>query len=62
MWLVIVGVLSLGLGILALIGLLAVARELFRETPLDAHFADAGGATSQHDVRGAYGRRRVTTP
>jgi hypothetical protein len=28
MWLVIIGVLSLGVGILALIGLLAVAKEL----------------------------------
>jgi hypothetical protein len=62
MWLAIVGVLSLAVGILALIGLLAVARELFRETPLDADFADAGGATSQHDVRRANRRRRVTTP
>jgi hypothetical protein len=40
MWLVIVGVLSLGLGILALIGLLVVARELFCDDSLDANFTD----------------------
>jgi hypothetical protein len=37
MWLGIVGVLSLGLGILALIGLLAVVKELFCDrAPRDA--------------------------
>jgi hypothetical protein len=30
MWLVIAGTIGLGVGILALIGLLAVAKELFR--------------------------------
>ena len=34
MWLVIVGVLSLALGILALIGLLAVVKELFGDSAM----------------------------
>jgi hypothetical protein len=62
MWIVIVGVLSLGVGIVALFGLLAVAGELFCERPLDTDFAEAGGATSKHDVRRACARRSVTTP
>jgi hypothetical protein len=62
MWLVIVIVLSLGLGILALIGLLAVAKELFCDRSLDANFTDAGGAAVRHDVGGrASGRRCVMT-
>jgi hypothetical protein len=40
MWLVIVGVLSLGLGILALIGLLVVARELIFERLFEANSVD----------------------
>jgi hypothetical protein len=35
MWFVIVGVISLGLGILAVLGLLAVARELIVERPFE---------------------------
>jgi hypothetical protein len=62
MWHVIVGVMSLGLGILALIGLLAVAKELFREGSLDIHFTDAGRAMDRHDFGGAHGRHRVMTP
>ena len=37
MWLVIVCVLSVGLGALALIGLLVVAQELFCDCSLDAN-------------------------
>jgi hypothetical protein len=40
MWLVIVGVLSLGLGIFALVGLLVVVRELFCDHSLDTNFTD----------------------
>jgi hypothetical protein len=50
MWFVIVGLLSLSLGILALIGLFAVAKELFCDSSLDANF-DAD-ATARHDVGG----------
>jgi hypothetical protein len=62
MWLVIVIVLSLVLGILALIGLLAVAKELFRESSLDANFTDAGAATARHDLGYSHGRRREMMP
>jgi hypothetical protein len=58
MWLVIVCLLSVGLGILALIGLLVVAKELLRDCSLDANFADAEGATVRHDLDGrSCGRR-----
>ena len=60
MWLVIVA-LSLGVGILALIGLLALAKELFSESSLDADCMDPGGAADRQDVRRAYARRRVMT-
>jgi hypothetical protein len=56
MWLLIVGVLSLGLGILALIGLLAVATELFCDSSLDLDFG--GGAARSHDVGGGAPARR----
>jgi hypothetical protein len=60
MWLVIVGVLSLGFGVLALIGLLAVVKELFCDSSVDANFS--GGAAGRHDVGGrASARRCVTT-
>jgi len=59
MWLVIVVVLSVGLGILALIGLLAVARELFGASSVGASFMDAEGATGRQDDAHAYGRHRV---
>jgi hypothetical protein len=60
MWLVIV--LSLGLGILALIGLLTVAKELFCDGSLDAHFKNAAPATGRHEAAGrAPARRCVTT-
>ncbi len=52
MWLVIVGVLSLGLGILALIGLLALARELFCERSYDADFDRRQGTKGPRDVGG----------
>jgi len=42
MWLLIVGLLGLGFGVLALIGLLAVAKELFCDSSPDANFGDAG--------------------
>lgn len=56
MWLLIVGLLSLCLGILALIGLLAVARELFCESFLDANVS--GGVAAGHDVGGRASARR----
>jgi hypothetical protein len=55
MWLLIV-VLSLGLGILALIGLLAVATELFCDSSLDINLG--GGAERSHDVGGGASARR----
>jgi hypothetical protein len=60
MWLVIVGVLSLGLGILALIGLLVIARELFCDSSFDATFTDTR-ANGRHDVGGRASGRCVTT-
>jgi hypothetical protein len=62
MWLIIVGLLSLGLGILALIGLLALVKELFCESTLDADFTDPGGAAGRDDVGRTYGSRGVMTP
>jgi hypothetical protein len=56
MWLLIVGVLSLGLGILALIGLLAVATELFCDRSLDLKLG--GGAARPHDVGGGASAQR----
>jgi hypothetical protein len=56
MSLVIVGVLSLGLGILALIGLLVVARDgSFDADPTDTR------AKGRHDVGGRASGRCVTT-
>jgi hypothetical protein len=60
MWLVMLGVLSLGLGILALIGLLVVARELFCDSSFDANLTDAR-AQGRHDVGGSVSGRCVTT-
>jgi hypothetical protein len=59
MWLVIVIVLGL---VLALIGLLAVAKELFRESSLDANCMDSEGATARHDLACARERHREMTP
>ena len=58
MWLVIVGVLSLGLTILALVGLLKLAKELIFERYHEAS-SDDEGTTGTGDVDRAYGRRRV---
>ena len=61
MWPVIVGVLSSRLAILALLGLLTVAKELLRDSSHDATCRDADAA-SGHDVEvHACGRRRVIT-
>jgi hypothetical protein len=60
MWLVIV--LSVGFGILALIGLLAVAKELFCDSSLDANFPGAAPATGRHDVGGRASARRCVIP
>jgi hypothetical protein len=58
MWAVIA--LSFVLGILALIGLLAVVKELFCDSSVDANFS--GGAAGRHDVGGrASARRCVAT-
>jgi hypothetical protein len=58
MWLVIVGVLSLGFVFLALVGLLTLARELIFECSHEAN-PDDKGTTGAGDVARAYGRRRV---
>ena len=61
MWLVIVGLLSLGFGVLALIGLLAVVKELFFDSSLEANFSDAG-TTGRQGVGGRdSGRRSMAT-
>ena len=60
MWLVIV--LSVCFGILALIGLLAVAKELFCDGSLDANFTDPAPATGRHDVGGRASARRYVMP
>ena len=60
MWLVIV--LSVGLGILALIGLLAVAKELLCDSSLDANFTDAAPATGRHDAGCRASARRCVIP
>jgi hypothetical protein len=57
MWLVIVGLLSLGFGVLALIGLFAVIKELFCDSPPDANVADAS-ASGRHGVGGDGSARR----
>jgi hypothetical protein len=61
MWLVIVGVLSLGLGILALVGLLALARELIVERAHGADSTEEEGTPGTGDVGRASGRRCVMT-
>jgi hypothetical protein len=60
MWLVIVGVVSLGLGILALVGLLVVARELIFERPFESS-VDDGGTEGKCDGGRASGRRCAMT-
>jgi hypothetical protein len=61
MWLVIVGVLSLVLGILALVGLLVVARELIFERPFEANSMDDESTKGQCDGGRSSGRRCATT-
>jgi hypothetical protein len=58
MWLVIVAVLSLGLGILALVGLLALAREFIVER---THEADSTEEEGTRDIGRASGPRCVMT-
>jgi hypothetical protein len=60
MWLVIV--LSVGFGILALIGLLAVAKELFCDSSLDVNLTDAAPAVGRHDIGGRASARRCVMP
>jgi len=57
MWLVIAGVVSLGLAVLALIGLLTVARELIFERPFEN---SNGGTEGKCDGGRASGRRCAT--
>jgi hypothetical protein len=59
MWLVIVGVLSLGLGILALVGLVAVAKELICESSPEVKFTDDEGAAGGDDIGRVSGRRAM---
>ena len=61
MWLVIVAVLGLGLVILALVGLLALARELIVERSHEAD-SEEGGTPGTAAVGRAAGRGCVTTP
>jgi hypothetical protein len=61
MWLVIVGVLSLGLGILALVGLLVLVRELILERFHEANSTDGEGTPGTGDAGRASGRRCVMT-
>jgi hypothetical protein len=62
MWLVIAGVLSLGLAILALVGLLALARELIFERFHEANSTDDEGNAGTAGVGRASGRRCTMTP
>ena len=57
MWLVLVGVISLSFGVLALVGLLAVAKELFFDSPPDAGLTNAG-TTGRQGVGGRDSARR----
>jgi hypothetical protein len=59
MWLMVVVVLILGLGILALIGLVALAKEFFSDSSVEAHFS--GGATGRHCVGSRTSARRSVT-
>jgi len=61
MWPVIVGGLSGGLAILALLGLLTVAKELLRDSSHDANCSDADAASGHDAEVHACGRRRVIT-
>ena len=61
MWLVIVGVLSVGLGILALVGLLTVARELIFERRFETNSMDDAGTQAKCDGEVASGRRSAMT-
>jgi len=61
MWLVIVCLLSVGLGVLALIGLLVVAKELFCDCSLDANLAADLAASVRHDLGGRTCRRPYGT-
>jgi hypothetical protein len=62
MRLVIVGVLSLGLGILALVWLLALARELIVDRSFEADSREDEGTTGTGDAGRASERRCVTAP
>jgi hypothetical protein len=55
MWLVIV--LSVCFAILALVGLLAVAEELFCDSSIDANFTGAARSRARHDVGGRVSAR-----
>jgi hypothetical protein len=61
MWLVMVAVLSLGVGILALVGLLVLARELIFERSDEANSTDSAVTTGTGDVGRASGRPSVMT-
>jgi hypothetical protein len=62
MGLVIASVLSLGLGILALVGLLAIVRALIVERGHEADSTDDEVTTVTRDAGSASGRRCVMTP
>jgi hypothetical protein len=60
-WLVIVGALSLGLAIVALVGLGAIARELILEHTHEADSTEKEGTPGTGDVGRASRRRCVLT-
>ena len=59
MWLVI-GLLSLGLGALVLVGLLVVAKELIFKSSFEADHTDDAGTTGTSDVARSPGRCAMT--
>ena len=61
-WLVIVGVLSLGVGILALVGLLAIAREMIFERSDGTDSTSDERASGTGDVGRGSRRQYVMTP
>ena len=61
MWFLTVGVISLGLGILAVVGLLAVARELMVERPFEADSMNDGGTKGKSESGRASRRRCAMT-
>ena len=62
MWPVIVGVLSVGLGIMVVVGLLVLAKDLFLEWSHEADSTDDERDAGTGDVSHGAGRRCAMTP